>query len=171
MRYFISDTHFGHQKCWDTFKRTDGTPLREFSSTEEMDQTMIDNWNSVVKPQDSVYHLGDFTINRRFLRIGRYLNGKKRLVRGNHDVFRTSEYIEIGFEEIYGVFVDPKAGYMCSHIPLHPDSLRQPLNIHGHLHHGRVLDKDGNIDRRYVCVSVEMTDYKPVSLEQIREMI
>ena len=168
VRYFISDTHFGHEKCWSTFKRADGSPLRAFSSTEEMDETMVERWNSVVKPEDSVYHLGDFVINRRFMHIGHRLNGRKRLVRGNHDLFKTQEYIDIGFEEIYGVWVDPGAKIIASHIPIHPESIKPGwLNVHGHLHANRVMDRS-KIDQRYVCVAVENTDYYPVTLDWVK---
>lgn len=175
MRYFISDTHFGHEKCWSTFKRADGSSLRDFSSTEEMDQTMIRNWNQIVKPEDSVYHLGDYVINRRFMHTATQLSGRKRLVRGNHDLFRTKEYINVGFEEIYGVWVEPKDKIICSHIPIHPDSINPGwLNIHGHLHYGHVTideKRDKIRDNRYFCVSVENTDYKPVTLEWIRQRV
>jgi calcineurin-like phosphoesterase family protein len=172
MRWFISDTHFGHEKCWSTFKRNDESPLRSFDSTEDMDQTMIRNWNQTVKPEDSVYHLGDYVINRKHMHVGHQLQGRKRLVRGNHDIFKTAEYIGLGFEEIYGVWVDPKAGIICSHIPIHPESIKDGwINVHGHLHHGRVLLPNKQIDKRYVCVSVEMTDYKPVNLEWIRGQV
>lgn len=177
-RYFISDHHFGHASTWEKFKRADGSPLRVFSSTEEMDEHMIERWNAVVRPEDSVYHLGDFVINRKHMHIGHRLNGRKRLVRGNHDVFKTREYLDIGFEEIYGVWVEPKDRIICSHIPLHPDSVKEGwLNIHGHLHYGRVQMKDqftkhttgaGKIDQRYVNVAVEMTNYTPLTLEQVR---
>jgi len=182
-RYFISDTHFSHAKCWETFKRADGSPLRPFTSTEEMDETIIANWNRVVKPEDSVYHLGDFVINRRNMSVGHRLNGRKRLVRGNHDLFKTREYLDIGFEEIYGVWVEPKDKVICSHIPLHPDSIKPGwLNIHGHLHFGRVLKhstaytKEGMwnsslVDKRYVNVAVEMTNYTPLTLEQVRAIV
>ena len=58
-RFVISDTHFGHTNSWEKFKLSDGSPLRPFSSTEEMDETMIERWNAKVKQQDTVYHLGD----------------------------------------------------------------------------------------------------------------
>lgn len=166
MRYYISDTHFGHEKCWSTFLREDGSPLRAFTSTEDMDQCMISRWNAVVKPEDSVYHLGDVIINRKNMWMVSQLNGRKRLVRGNHDVFKTKEYMEVGFEEIYGVFV-PSKGLICSHIPLHKDSLyRWDLNIHGHLHHGRVMN-GSVVDPKYFNVSVEMVDYTPRTMDWI----
>lgn len=85
--FLISDTHFGHEKCCTVFKRTDGSPLRAFASAEEMDEAMVRNWNTVVRPHDKVYHLGDVVIRRECLRILDRLNGKKRLIRGNHDIF------------------------------------------------------------------------------------
>ena len=158
--WVISDTHFGHTNAWKIFKRADGSPLRPFQSTEEMDETMVSNWNKVVAPEDHIYHLGDVVINRKSLQIVKRLNGKKRLVRGNHDIFRTQEYIDIGFEEIYGVRVFPKHGFIFSHIPLHPDQLksRNWINIHGHLHANK-LD-----DPAYKCVCVEHTEYTPILL-------
>lgn len=173
--YFaISDTHFGHEKTWSTFKRDDGSPLRAFSSTEEMDQHMIDCWNKVVGPNDVIYHLGDAVINRKFMyQLGR-LNGHKRLVRGNHDIFPTTEYMTY-FEEIYGV-IPPnnhkKFPFIMSHVPLHRDSLeRWGANVHGHLHGKRVLTSNKKPDPKYICVSVENVDYTPVSFDDILLMI
>lgn len=166
--WVIADTHFGHANIIN-FKREDGSPLRPFKTIEEHDEIMIARWNEVVKPYDRVYHLGDFCINRKSMSVGLRLNGKKRLVRGNHDVFKTAEYLEIGFEEIYGVKVFPKQDLILSHIPLHPDSLnsRDWTNIHGHLHAGTVKTLAGHPDTRYCCVSVEHTDYRPVNLYMI----
>lgn len=160
--FVISDTHFGHTNCWARFKLADGcTPLRPFQSTEEMDETMVERWNSTVAPQDHVYHLGDVCINRGSLDIVRRLNGHKRLVRGNHDIFKTRQYIEAGFDEIYGVRVWPAHNVIMSHVPLHPASLRQRgwTNIHGHLHAGEVTGADAHL---YRCVSVERINYTPV---------
>jgi calcineurin-like phosphoesterase family protein len=160
--FVIADTHFGHTNAWAKFKLADGvTPLRPFSSTEEMDETMVARWNEVVRPQDHVYHLGDVTIAKRNLSIVKRLNGHKRLVRGNHDIFRTADYIAVGFEEIYGVRVWPAHGTIMSHIPLHPDCLRerQWKNLHGHLHANHVRGDNAQL---YKCVSVEQIDYRPI---------
>ena len=99
-RFVISDTHFGHTNSWEKFKLPDGSPLRPFTSNEEMDETMIERWNAKVKPNDVVYHLGDVVINRKHLHLVKRLNGKKRLVRGNHDIFKDREYYEVGFEPL-----------------------------------------------------------------------
>lgn len=162
--FFISDTHFGHSNIL-TFKRNDGTPLRDFASIEEHDETMIQKWNAVVKPHDKVYHLGDVVINRRCLPILKRLIGKKRLIRGNHDIFRTTEYME-HFDEVLAYRAFVKEGFICSHIPIHAECIgRWKMNVHGHLHDNKLKDK------RYLCVSVEHTDYAPVPMDAILDAI
>jgi calcineurin-like phosphoesterase family protein len=179
-RFVISDTHFGHTNSWEKFKLPNGDPLRPFTSTEEMDETMVERWNAVVRPQDTVYHLGDVVINKKSLHHVKRLNGKKRLVRGNHDIFKDAEYREVGFESLYGVrvFVDK---FILSHIPLHPDSVteRFRVNVHGHLHANEVMGwwqhgyaEDVEVpDPRYLCVSVENTDYRPLSFDEVEARI
>lgn len=190
-RFVISDTHFGHTNSWEKFKREDGSPLRPFSSTEEMDETMIERWNAKVKPQDTVYHLGDVVINQKSLHLVSRLNGRKILVRGNHDIFKDKQYTDVGFEQIHGVrvFVDK---FILSHIPLHPDCVteRFKVNVHGHLHANQVQVKRVNsipghpmancvtnmvtfesIDPRYLCVSVEHTNYEPLHFDEVQARI
>lgn len=77
-RYFSADLHFGHRKVAE---------LRGFDDVDVHDAHIIKTWNSVVKPSDIVYILGDLTIgnwNVALEKAGR-LNGIKRLVSGNHD--------------------------------------------------------------------------------------
>jgi len=161
--WVISDTHFGHRNILN-FKRYDGSLIRGavFKTIEEHDETLVENWNRVVGISDHVYHLGDVVINKRSLPIIRRLNGHKRLVLGNHDIFTVEQYLEVGFEKIYGVRVWPKHGLLFSHIPVHPESLklRGWKNIHGHLHAGVVL-RGGIPDPAYECVSCEHTNYTP----------
>ena len=171
-RFVISDTHFGHTNSWEKFKLPDGSPLRPFTSTEEMDETMIERWNAKVGPHDTVYHLGDVVINRKSLHLVSRLNGKKRLVRGNHDIFKDKDYYEVGFDSLYGVrvFTDK---FILSHIPLHPDCIthRFRVNVCGHLHANKVRLTDGSIDPRYLCVSVEQTNYSPLSFDEVEMRI
>ena len=167
--FLISDTHFGHANIL-TFKRADGTPLRPFKTIEEHDETIIDNWNKVVKPADKVYHLGDVSMNKEGTKLLARCNGTKVLIRGNHDVYATKFYTQY-FRDIYGVRAlgDPKV--ILSHIPIHPESLsRWKLNIHGHLHGNVVLyENKPEVDPRYVCVSCEHIDYTPILMEELLE--
>lgn len=78
--WFTSDTHFGHANI---IKYCD----RPFASVDAMNKAIIKNWNSVVSPDDTVYHLGDVAlgdINSSLACVGA-LNGYKILVLGNHD--------------------------------------------------------------------------------------
>jgi len=162
--FLVSDTHFGHLGVTQ-FLRADGTKLRPWTTPEEMDEALVENWNKTVKPTDKVYHLGDVVINRKALiTLGR-LNGEKVLIKGNHDLFRLDEYTKY-FKDIRG---SHKLGeFILSHIPIHPDSLARWTtgNIHGHLHDGRVM-LNGEIDKRYICVSVEHINYTPIPFEEI----
>ena len=165
--FLVSDTHFGHAGVC-RFLRNDGTKLRPWDSPEEMDEYMVEAWNKKVKPNDKVYHLGDVVINRRAWKILALLNGDKVLIRGNHDIFRDTEYRHY-FREIRAYHV--MNGMILSHIPIHSDSLgRFGTNIHGHLHSNRVM-KDGVVDTRYHCVCVEQTDFAPILFEDVIKRI
>ena len=172
VRFLISDTHFGHTNTWEKFTVEDGSPLRPFTSTEEMNKT--------VRPQDTVYHLGDVVIARRHLETVKRLNGRKILIRGNHDIYKDKDYYGAGFEQIHGVrvFVDQ---FILSHIPLHPDCVgeRFKRNVHGHLHGNRIMHTRTNMvhgymtglvtepDPRYLCVCVEQINYTPISFDDV----
>ena len=165
--FLVSDTHFGHAGVC-RFLREDGSKLRPWDDPNEMDEEMVKRWNERVKPSDKVYHLGDVVINRKALNIMRRLNGDKVLIRGNHDIFKLSDYTE-HFRDIRGYHV--MNGMILSHIPVHDESLgRFGVNIHGHLHSGRVK-KDGVIDVRYHCVCVEQTDFTPILFEDMLNKI
>ena len=178
-RFVISDHHLGHQNSWEKFKLEDGSPLRPFTSNEEMNETMIERHNAKVKEQDTVYFLGDVVINKKYLELVKRMNGRKILVRGNHDIFKDEEYREVGFQQLHGVrvFVDK---FILSHIPLHPDCVteRFRVNVHGHLHANQVMswqviDEDivYKPDPRYLCVCVEQTDYTPLHFDEVEERI
>lgn len=168
--FFISDTHFGHEACYSKFVCEDGQPLRPFKNADEGDFEMMTRWNSVVKDDDIVYHLGDVTLNRKplvGLNILYRLKGRKILVKGNHDIYKLSEYTK-HFEDVVGTAsID---GMVLSHVPLHPQHIdRWTANIHGHTHSYSVRGAyPGTKDPKYFCVSVEQIDYTPISLAQLK---
>ena len=169
--WVTADTHFGHANILN-FKRRDGTPLRPFTSLDEMHSVMIKNWNDRVGDSDRVYLLGDIVMNPKWMHILGQLKGRLVLVKGNHDIFDLKDYTQY-FDDIraYVVGKMPQGKgsmYILSHIPVHPDSLTERgwVNIHGHLHYNQVM-KDGRPDPSYKCVSVEHTDYAPVELSEI----
>lgn len=166
--FITSDTHFGHNGMVN-FLRDDSSKLRPWTTTEEMDEYMVQAWNSKVGPKDTVIHLGDVVINRKSLPTVGRLNGTKILVKGNHDVFRPSEYLtyfkDILAYKIFDVFI-------LSHIPVHPQQLhRFKANVHGHLHDKWVVTDTGSADHRYVCASVERTEWAPIAVEEVKEYL
>ena len=180
--FLVSDTHFGHAGVC-RFTRADGcTPLRPWDDAEEMDEAMVKAWNERVSPNDKVYHLGDVVINRKSLAIMRRLNGDKVLIRGNHDIFKDTDYRE-HFRELRAYHV--MNGLILSHIPVHEASLgRFGCSIHGHLHANRVMKPAGvdpntgailysaEIDPRYHNVSVEqLPDFAPILFEDVLKRI
>lgn len=162
--FLIGDTHFGHANIL-TFKKDDGTLLREgFSDIKEHDAKLIYYWNSVVDPEDKVYHLGDvgFINFTHIKRIFDSLNGTKVLIKGNHDNFKLNQYAQI-FKDVRATHTLDK--FILSHIPIHPDSLsRWKANIHGHVHANSLKDE------RYINVSVEAIDYTPFDFDILREL-
>ena len=163
--FLVSDTHFGHRNILN-FTRQDGTRLRPFASVEEMDEHMVDRWNSVVRPQDKVYHLGDVAMHRDHIKTVGRCHGHLRLVRGNHDDHAIKHYLEF-FDEVHAVRV--LDGMLLSHIPIHPESLGKFLgNVHGHVHNNVPALHFGP---RYYNVSVEVIDYTPVPLEVVKQRL
>lgn len=179
--FLVSDTHFGHAGVC-RFLRDDGTKLRPWDDPDEMDEAMVKAWNERVRPNDKVYHLGDAVINRKALKTLGRLNGDKVLIRGNHDIFRDTEYAQY-FRELRAYHV--MNGMILSHIPVHEASLgRFGVNIHGHLHYQRVKRARGvdartgevlysnEIDTRYHNVCVEtLPDYAPMLFEDVIKRI
>jgi calcineurin-like phosphoesterase family protein len=169
--WFISDTHFGHSNILN-FKTSEGKSLRPFLSVEEMDDTMIKNWNRVVSPDDKVYHLGDVVMHKKHLQILDQLNGRKTLIAGNHDIFNSKEYTRY-FDNIRAYKIYPEQGIIFSHIPVHPAQLerRFKYNFHGHLHSNHIMLNPNKKDERYFNICVEQTNYTPILFDEILNLI
>lgn len=167
--FIISDTHFGHNNII-TFKQACGKMVRDFASVEEMDDYMITQWNSVVREQDKVIHLGDVVINKRHLDVLAKLNGKKKLIMGNHDIFKLELYQKYFYDlKAYRVIDN----YIMSHVPVHRESIgRFKANVHGHTHTNCVELDDGSIDPHYLSMCVEQPHvaYTPVPWYRVKEI-
>lgn len=149
--FFTSDTHFNHANI---IKYSN----RPFSSVEEMNRKLIENWNNTVKPFDTVFHLGDFAMGppARWADFRKALNGKIILILGNHDKNAKFMRDEVGFDEVYESF--EWNGWKLHHKPY---KTNEKL-LHGHVHtHWRKLGKF------IVNLSVDVWDFKPVTIEEI----
>lgn len=172
--FVTSDTHFSHANILNFTDSVTGEKVRGdvFSSVEEMDETMIANWNSVVKPGDRVYHLGDvfFGDKDKFKTLWSRLNGRKNLIVGNHDDIR---FLSSGafFRKVQMWRMMPEFNMVLSHVPLHEASLiRHNIipklvywNVHGHTH------KHGSPPGNYTSVCVELRNYTPVHIEDLKK--
>lgn len=168
MKFYISDTHFGHKAMidWDH---------RPFKDVNDMDEQIIRNWNDKVSEEDEVYILGDFTY-RSVHDPEWYLEqlaGKKYLVIGNHDkkMLKNSEAMKHfkNVDKIMSITDCGKRLHLC-HFPMLVWEGKQfgHIHLHGHLHE----DKYGVMNSRTIGVNVYnvgcmLYDYTPVSLEEI----
>jgi len=161
--FFVSDHHFGHLNIIEFEKEA-----RPFADVDHMNHELIKRHNMVVKPDDKVYFVGDIVWEKECLYLLHELNGKKRLIMGNHDKFDVLEYRKY-FERVQGVMYWDRC--VVTHVPVHPKSLgsRFFLNIHGHLHSSRVMLDPHRPDPNYFNVSVEQNDLMPTHESLIRE--
>ena len=144
---------------------------RPFSTVEEMDEALMDNWNSVVKPGDKVYHLGDVTFGNKenyIKNIHKRLNGKKRLIVGNHDDVK---FLAPYFEKVMLWRMFPDLGLLLTHVPVHRSTLGEGrfdgkgmINVHGHIH------QNPSPEGPYKCVCVEQPhmNYTPINIEELK---
>lgn len=165
-KWFISDTHFFHANILK-FTNSEGKRIRPFDSLEEMHEYMIEKWNSVVKDNDYVYHLGDVTFQYHgaFNNLMSRLKGDKRLIVGNHDKI-WNPALQMNFQKVDLWKGFKEHNFTASHIPLRLESLRDgAFNVHGHIH------QNASPTPNHINVSVEVRDYTPVHIDEIGEEI
>jgi len=162
MRFFTSDLHFFHQLVFKKYRNN-------FNTIEEMHESIVKKWNRTVRKKDLVFVLGDVTFGKldETKAIISRLNGRKILIRGNHDErFTSAQWIEMGFEDVRDTFVIKKENekWILCHFPfsssfkyfyhkkilkkneanyfkLYPTYKSYKL-IHGHHHTGEVYNFD-----------------------------
>lgn len=188
MRFFTSDTHFGHKHVIDFCKRP-------FDNVQVMNAEIIRRWNITVKPEDTVYHMGDvsFLGMQDTEKVLRQLNGFKILVRGNHD-HRPSKMLKLGFD-----LVLESAGMVLTHAVQHEKTKYHRVQLSHYPYYGQYQDthRDGSprdfkerqlVDNgqfllhghvhefwkmkdRMINVGVDQWDFTPVSELEIVELI
>jgi calcineurin-like phosphoesterase family protein len=154
--YFTSDNHFGHSGARGLYRRP-------FESASEMDQVMIDRWNSLVKPDDEIWHLGDFAVRQSPERVAcllTVLNGRKHLIAGNNDDEAVTGCFGWASVQPYKeATIDRKTLVLC-HYPFRTwrHMGKGSINLHGHSH-GRLKPMPRQFD-----VGVDAWDFRPVGL-------
>lgn len=169
MIYFISDTHFNHDREFVYGPRG-------FKSIEEMNETLIKNWNETVGPEDDIYVLGDFFLGTDYDYINEVLdkfNGRIHLVVGNHDTpskitWYTSWNNIVEIADALRIRYKKREFFLC-HYPtltasLEQDPNRAVINLFGHTHSKEKFYED----RPYMYnVAADAHDNRPVSIEQV----
>jgi calcineurin-like phosphoesterase family protein len=182
MNWFTSDLHFGHAAAIDYCKRP-------FASLEEMHEALIARWNERVRPEDTVYVLGDMALCRfkDFEPLAKRLNGRKFLIQGNHDHYSVGQYERVGFT-VFRELTMKIAGRMCrlSHFPYaypwykrlfafkselrfmdrRPPRIKGETLLHGHTHTKYKGTNDGRIH-----VGVDAWNFYPVSQREIESIL
>lgn len=159
--WFVSDTHFSH---YNSIKYCN----RPFNTTGEMNETLRDNWNSRVKPEDIIYHVGDVTWKGDYGILGE-LNGEKHLIPGNHDekvLDKLSRYFN-SIQHHRSININGQVVFL-SHYPAETwdRSHYGSIHIHGHTH--------GNLSsygRLRFDVGVDCNNYFPTNFTDILKQI
>ena len=164
--WFIADTHFGH----GNIIRYCGRP---FQSLADHNETIINNWNSVVQPNDHVYHLGDvgFGSPDYLYRVLQRLRGRIHLIKGNHDDPAIREPAAARFSFIKDThFVKTQhKGKKIEIFLSHYAHRTWPKSNHGSIHlfghsHGNMPPHGLSFD-----VGVDCWNFTPISLDIVLE--
>lgn len=177
--FFISDTHFGHKRIITFTHAGTNKLIRPFASIEEHDEHIISCINKTVGSKDEVWHLGDVAWSVNELNhIMPRLKGQWNLIVGNHDTIDMKHYMK-HFKIIRAAqnFRKHRIPFLATHYPIHPfsESITPnddvfKFNLHGHIHEKVILTNDlKEPNTRYVCCSVEHTNYGPLSIEEVME--
>jgi calcineurin-like phosphoesterase family protein len=154
--WIISDTHFFHENIGRYCDRPDG-----------WQDTIIENWNRLIQPEEIVFHVGDLALGKRVKIEGLIplLKGRLYLMRGNHDRRSNGFYQQLGITLVPDPYrMDHPSGLtlIFSHRPILP---LEPgvLNLHGHIHNSVAPE----LGAGHVNLCVEVRDYRPWRLGEI----
>lgn len=174
MIYFTADLHLGHANII----RSCGRP---FESLEQMDETLIANWNERVGQDDTVYLLGDVVWNKKL--VGDYisrLSGHKILIRGNHDDWWAGKpALAALFDEVHRMAELRMDGHpitLC-HYPLlewkfsrQSDEEHRGYLIYGHIHNNvRPLYRPLFEADNALNAGVDVNGFRPVTFDELIE--
>ena len=140
--FFTSDTHFCHSKPFLY-------EPRGFTSADEMNEAIIENWNNIVKSGDIVYHLGDVMLNdnKKGIECFNRLNGEIFVIWGNHCTDTRKNLLATECHNFRGgwyayLIKHDKMSIYLSHYPTMTANYDEDnkhfsqhvINLHGHTH-------------------------------------
>lgn len=161
-RFLFSDPHFGHKNILLIADRP-------FNTVQEMNESLIKNWNSVVGNDDTVYLLGDICMNmskKTITELLYQLKGDIILIMGNHDwEFGKDFWANTGRFSLvspYPIILDK--WFMLSHEPMYLTSNMPYGNIYGHVHND---NKYRDYTKNSFCVCAERINYTPIEFTDL----
>lgn len=170
MKFYTSDLHFGHKNILEYENRP-------FKDVDEMNRVLVENWNRKVRKNDEVYILGDFGFvkGEEANRLLDQLNGRKYLIRGNHDSYflNHSKFDSTKFEWVkdYATVKDHGIRIVMFHYPLAVwDGMQHDdLHFYGHIHSNANTDHPLYYDLgpNAFNVGCDVRNYEPVTLEEL----
>ena len=156
--FFTSDSHFFH---YNSIRHSN----RPYSDVQEMNRTLVDNWNKRVRQEDIVYHLGDFCWKGLSQTKGilSQLKGKVTLITGNHD---KESVVKAGFKEVtsYKVIKPGGSHIVLFHFPIEVWDRKHYGSIHLHGHSHGTKNSEGLLR---MDVGVDCNNYAPIALEEV----
>lgn len=161
--WITSDLHLHH---FNVIKYSN----RPFSTAEEMNEVIVNNYNSLVAVDDLVFNLGDLVIGAQnkleeCVKFNKILKGVKYYLSGNHDKFSEKEFGEFYIKDRVFYYNYKNLVIAMSHYPQEDVNVKlkhYDLYLHGHTHQNIVSNK-----RNVYNVCLEVNDYKPVLLDDI----
>ncbi len=167
MDYLISDLHLDHDNIIEYCDRP-------FESVEDMNKTLVENWNTMVDPTDSVLYGGDLTIRQSAAALLDWLdelNGEIVFLLGNHDQTVFEGLDKVRFVDEYR-FKYRGVPFYAVHDPADVPSNPTGWVLHGH-HHNNWPDRFPFVDHdnRRVNLSVELLNYRPLSTDRLVEYL
>ena len=130
--WFTADLHLNHSRILEFCPKT-----RPFASVEAMNEAIVARWNAKVRPQDTIYFLGDFGFGKEPEQFFPRLNGKRHLIRGNHDYGRKA-VLAMPWESVHDLYTVKENGLraVLCHYPLEVwnQAAYGYLHFHGHGH-------------------------------------
>ena len=166
--WVTSDTHFSH---YNIIKYCN----RPFTSIKEHDETLIDNWNFLVQPNDLVYHLGDVIFGSRehCIELLSRLNGKIFLISGNHDKCALRQEVRTRFIDVKQLH---QIKYVLNNTTFELVLCHYAMRVwnkchHGSLHcfghsHGKLVGGRSSMD-----VGVDVNNFRPIHINKVIELL